>query len=702
MKEWTSTVGYAMACAFVLSFLPVKGAEATKVELLLEADQVRPGTTLWAGLRFELKDGWHIYWRNGGDAGQPASIVWDLPEGVEAGEIRWPPPEKYLSLGLYSYVYHGEVVLLVPLTVNAEPGDYSIGAQVDWLECEELCVPGSAAVTAALRVGSEDRPSAAAEQLGDWLARVPAVDPSLAFTASWLGDASGEARRLRIALAGEAAETLTDFYPHAYQTFKVGDATETDQDGGLLKEVSLDEGDWPEEIVGLAMLGRQNEAPRLVKATLNLAGSAASEAGPPTESFSFGTFVLMLGFAFLGGFILNFMPCVLPVIALKIFGFINQKESVSVRRQGVLYGLGVLVSFLILAGVVIAVKQTERVPGWGMQFQNVQFLVLMTILVLLVSLNFFGVFEITLGSKTMGALGQLSGQKGEAGAFFNGILATALATPCTAPFLSVALGFAFSQPSALILLFFVTIAMGLAFPYVAISWNPRLLKWLPKPGPWMARFKTAMGFPMIATAVWLYSVTLNHFDSSAVLWLGMLLVSIAIAVWIWGQFVQQSGSRRPLAMALALAVGFGSGFWILEGKLSWRAPVRAQGAGGIVVDQGIEWLPWSREAVAETTAQGKAALIDFTADWCLICLANKRSITIDSVKRKLEDTATVAYRADYTVYDPEIADELKRYDRAGVPMVLVFPPQADSEPEVLPTVLTPQIVLDALERAHGE
>jgi thiol:disulfide interchange protein DsbD len=390
---------------------------------------------------------------------------------------------------------------------------------------------------------------------------------------------------------------------------------------------------------------------------------------------------------------------------LKILGFVKQSEEspAMVKRLGLVYGLGVLASFLVMAGVVVGVQQAGRLASWGMQFQNIGFLVPMMILVTLVSLNFFGVFEIGLGGNAMGVASKFSGQEGYLGAFFNGVLATILATPCTAPFLATALGFAFAQPPLWIVLFFITIACGLAFPYVLLSWNPRLMKYLPKPGPWMGRFKVAMGFPMLATAVWLYSVSLSHFSEGAELWLGLLLVMVSMSAWVWGQFVQQVSVRRPLSIGVALLIGLGGAWWVLEGELDWRHPVAPKTVdGGSVVEKGIEWLSWSHAAVADARSAGHPVLVDFTAKWCQNCQANKRfSIEIDPVREKLKTLDVVTFRADFTHYDARIAQELENFDRAGVPLVLVFPSDKDGAVQVLPPLLTPNIVLDALDKAGG-
>ena len=270
----------------------------------------------------------------------------------------------------------------------------------------------------------------------------------------------------------------------------------------------------------------------------------------------------MLFYAFIGGLILNIMPCVLPVIALKILGFVGEarNDPARVRKLGLVYTLGVLVSFLVLAGAVIAVKSAGHKAGWGMQFGNPHFIVALTILVVLVALNLFGVFEVTLGGKAMGAAGDLASKHGFAGAFFNGILATVLATPCTAPFLSIALGFAFAQSTAIIVLIFLSVGIGLALPYLVLSFQPAWLKFLPKPGAWMEKFKIFMGFPMLATGIWLFTLASGNSDKSMILWFGLFLVVLALGVWMWGEFVQRGRTRRGLAAvaSILLVGGFGA------------------------------------------------------------------------------------------------------------------------------------------------
>jgi thiol:disulfide interchange protein DsbD len=411
----------------------------------------------------------------------------------------------------------------------------------------------------------------------------------------------------------------------------------------------------------------------------------------------------MLLYAFLGGLILNVMPCVLPVIALKILGFVGQAKDAprQVRNLGLIYALGVLASFLVLAALVIGVKAAGHKAGWGMQFGNPQFLVLLTALVTLVALNLFGVFEINPGARVMDAAGTLASKHGPAGAFFNGVLATILATPCTAPFLGAALGFAFTQSTGIIVLMFVVVALGLASPYVILSWQPAWLRFLPKPGAWMERFKVAMGFPMLATAVWLFSLIPLHYGKRA-LWLGLFLVILSLAAWIYGEFFQRGRAQRGLGLTSALALLAGGFLYAVEGQLRWRSPVADTSLAGSLKESpdGIDWQRWSPAAVTQARAQGRPVFVDFTADWCLTCQANKRiAIDVPSVRAKLKDINAATLLGDYTRLPDDITTELNRYGRAGVPLVLVYSKNPNEPPQVLPEALTPGIVVAALDRA---
>jgi thiol:disulfide interchange protein len=667
----------------------------TQARLLLSADQVKPGETVLADIHLQMNPGWHIYWHNSGDSGGATEISWNLPSGVKAGEIQWPPPEKLDEEGLVTYGYHDEVVLLVPLKIaeDAPVGPLKIAAHLAWLECEKICIPGSADVQTTLTIGRERIASPEVDLLKIWQEKLPKGDPPGEVSARWSA-AADETRTLVI--QWRTAELAVDFFPHAYDALEISGATDVRRVDGtveLQKSVRLFESaaGWPDEIRGLLMVNPN--APEAIgyEVTLPIDPQIAA----PLSDVVQRSFLLMLLAAFIGGLILNIMPCVLPVVSLKVLGLVNQGNQApgEARKHGMVYTVGVLASFLVLAGIVVAMQRAGQLASWGMHFQSPQFLIFMTVLLVLVALNLFGVFQVNVGGKAMGTASALAGKEGTAGAFFHGILITLLSTPCTAPFLGVALGFAFAQPAPVVVIMFLMIGLGLASPYLLLSFQPQWARFLPKPGPWMERFKIAMGFPILGTAVWLFSLTLNHFGEGGVLWLGLFLVILALAAWIYGEFVQRQHGRRVLAMIASAALVVGGFVYALEVELQWRSPVRA-------ASEGIEWRVWNPQAVEAARAAGHPVLVDFTAKWCVNCLVNKRtSIEIPEVRNKLRELEAVAFIGDYTGKDPAIAEELRRHGRAGVPLVLVYAPNTDAPPQILPEILTPGIVLNALEKA---
>jgi thiol:disulfide interchange protein DsbD len=719
-------IGTILAGWICLAALTASAAH-TQARLILSADTARPGDTVLAGVDLKMEPGWHTYWKNPGAAGYATKIEWQLPPGVTVGEIQWPLPEKLPPVEVTTYGYDNEVVLLVPLKLAADlkPGPLDLKAKISWLECKEACIPGSGNVEATLNIGEETNNSADWRTIGLWKIKLPqkssypelkklGIDTDLPIQAWWEKPNDQDLRPLIIRLPHFSHPNLilsvekADFFPDANDQFEVQAATEvipdTDAEFHLRKLVKKYSGDWPKEISGVIVLqkgdfreGIDFKLPIADKAPVSETISTTSPAFPTQSLFQ------MLLYAFIGGLILNIMPCVLPVIALKILGFVGESRSDPrhVRKLGLVYAFGVLVSFLALAAVVIGVKAAGHRAGWGMQFSSPVFVVCLTTLVMLVALNLFGVFEVNLSGRTLDAAGGLASKHGAAGAFFNGVLATVLATPCTAPFLSIALGFAFAQKAPVILLMFIAVGVGLASPYVVLSWNPAWLKFLPKPGAWMEKFKIAMGFPMLATAVWLFNLAAGSYGKS-VLWLGVFLVVIAFAAWIFGEFVQRGRTRKGVALVVVLILVVGGYAFALENQLRWREPVSEADSTGSLKESadGIDWQRWSPEAVAKARSEGRPVIVDFTADWCLTCQVNKKtSIEIPSVRAKLKSLDAVTLLGDYTRFPDDITAELNRFNRAGVPLVLVYPKNPEAQPIVLPEILTPGVVLDALDRA---
>jgi thiol:disulfide interchange protein/DsbC/DsbD-like thiol-disulfide interchange protein len=703
-------------------------AHHTQVKLILSADIAKPGDTILAGVDLKMEPGWHTYWKNPGDAGQATEIKWQLPPGVTAGEIQWPLPKKLPPAEVTTYGYEDEVMLIVPLTIetNFSASQIDLKANVSWLECKEVCIPANQDVEAKLNIGNETKKSADLIKIDVWKQKVPIVltDPPL--KAWWEKASATDLRPLVIdffKMPEPFKKNLVDFFPNASDQFEVqasseefpiGPASRTEEIG-VRKLVKKFSGDWPKEVSGVGLfymeygpVAKEVNLPIADQApdgeTISSQNNTNILTAQTSNDFTLASQPLwqMLLYAFIGGLILNIMPCVLPVIALKILGFVSEAKSSlrRVRALGGVYAIGVLFSFLVLAAIVIGVKAAGHQAGWGMQFGSPIFIVCLTTLVTLVALNLFGVFEVTLGGKTLDAAGNLASRHGASGAFFNGVLATTLATPCTAPFLAPALGFAFSQSAATIIFIFLFVGLGLASPYVLLSWNPAWLKFLPKPGAWMEKFKIAMGFPMLATVVWLFNIATASYGKN-VLWLGVFLVVVAFAAWIFGEFVQRGRKHKTAAAIVVLILLCGGYAFALERELDWRTAMLEDTTGSLKESaDGIDWQRWSPEAVATARVNGKIILVDFTADWCLTCQVNKKtSLEIPSVRQKLKDINAVAFTGDYTRTPENITTELKRYDRAGVPLVLVYPKNPDAQPIVLPEVLTPGIVLDALDRA---
>ena len=719
------------------SFGGAPTAHHTQAKLVLSADSARPGDTIWAGVDMKMEAGWHTYWKNPGAAGLATKIDWQLPPGVAAGQFQWPLPDKFPPVEVTTYGYETEVMLLVPLTLasNLPAGPLDLKANVTWLECKDVCIPASQAVEATLSVGSETKASADAAAIESWKAKVPSANGLSPVTGWWEKAADGDLRPLIINYGPvEAAKNLTydsvDFFPDASDNFEVQAPTDViDMQSAFIrlgKTVKKFSGDWPKEISGVIVTERANQRYGY-QVTLPIADTA-----PAGEAISAGTtgaaavsgissqnpetggrpaLPLMLLYAFIGGLILNVMPCVLPVIALKILGFVREagSEPRHVRNLGLIYALGVLVSFLALAGMVIGVEAAGHRAGWGMQFGSPVFVVCLATLVMLVALNLFGVFEVTPGGRALDAAGKLASRHGAPGAFFNGVLATTLATPCTAPFLAPALGFRVpAKQPVVIALIFLFVGLGLAAPYVVLSCNPGAAEISAQTRGVDGEIQDCDGLSDARDL----GVAFQHRHRR-----------LRRTRFLAGGF---SGGRRlrrvdfwRICPARAQRPGHGARgsvdfadrrLCLRAGKSAGLARNERRNGRGRTDPIGGSALTGSRGRRKPSRRRAPPAgpvLVDFTARWCVTCNAIvKPAIENDAVAAKLRRNERRALLADYTRTPPEITAEIARHGGAGVPLVLVYPKDPGAAPMVLPQPSPLQlpsgyrkIVLAALDRA---
>ena len=677
------------------------GADSeSSAQLLLSHQTAKKGETILAGILIKLPKNWHIYWINPGESGAPPQIEWQLPEGISPKEPIFPTPKKHELGGVFSYVIENEAMLIVPLVIGntTKDGELDLKAKVQWLECKEICRSASANVQAKLQIGKENIPSQYSELIKGWLKNTPATNIVLNATGEWVQ--SNEKNKYEIKLKIQSPHPISDFFPYPVKNIDFGIPTRIEKSGENLFVVSkiatLMEGNLPDKLSGVITFEKPTPE--------GFNSCELKDIPVSSKTVSTGlSFSLALLFAFIGGIILNVMPCVLPVISLKILSFVNQssQEPSRLRINGLLFALGVVSFMTLLAIFVISVQKAGRLAGWGMQFQNPGFIIALTVLVTLIALNLFGLFEVVLGGNVVDKASAAISRKDYLGSFMHGALVVILATPCTAPFLGAALGYAFTQPPAKILLTFISIGIGLSLPFTLASMFPPIVKLLPKPGAWMERFKILLGFPMLATAVWLLSIAFAHYGEKAI-WLGIFLVILSMCVWMFGEYYQRN--RKPIpGLIIPLIILIAGYYYTLEYEMDWRNPIGSTASSVKHSKYGIDWLPWSPEAVEKARSEGKMVLVDFTADWCLTCQANmKTSIDIPEVSKKLKETGALAFLADYTRGDERISAELRKYNRAGVPLVIVYPADTNKPPIILPELLTPSIVLEALESAAGK
>ena len=634
-KSMLLTLVLALAAVLTNFVAPAWCEEAVYVtpHLISDRSAVVPGQSFKLGIHLDMAEGWHTYYKDPGDAGMKTSVEWHLPPGFKVSELIWQKPEKFVEAGITTYGYHDKTLLAAVVTAptkltTGEKLDFK--ADVKWLSCKDICLPGKGSVELQLPVaaGGDNASSDAEEfkQLGDGF--------------------NGSVKDLTSAGTAEKPKAISVLESN----YKIDSA------------------------------------------------SSASAGGASLLTF--------LGFALVGGLILNIMPCVLPVIAIKVMSFLEQAQDspARVRLLGLTFSAGIISSFLALAFLVIALKAGGQSIGWGFQFQYPGFLIVMCAVVLLMSLSFFGLFYVNI---TVGQAGidKLSQGEGFVGTFFKGVLATVLSTPCTAPLLAPALGFAFAEPAYVVLSIFFAAGLGMSLPYLLLTLNPAWLQKLPKPGAWMEKFKQSMGFILLATMVWLDYVLTRQIGAEPASFINYWLVTLAFCAWIVATFTDltSTGARKAKVYAIAaLVLGVVSWLCIFAQPQVMAALSNNSSAERTVTASGDSsgWQPFSVSALNELLTANKTVLLDFTADWCQTCQVNEKTVLSNSaVQAKLKELNVVKMRADWTRQDPDITKLLSKFGRAGVPLYVIFPAGKAQSPIVLPEVITVQMVVDELNKA---
>jgi thiol:disulfide interchange protein len=679
---------------------PVR-ADHLEAELVAASDAIVPGQPLTVALRLKHDPQWHTYWQVPGDSGLPTRIGWQLPQGWSAGAIQWPVPKRLPIGPLMNYGYEGETFLLTDVTPppNVKPGGtMQIRARAEWLVCREVCIPGDAQLQLALPVRSGAQTTAWAAPIAAARARVPkALDLAQQ-------QATFEAPRLRLAFQSSAPVHALEFFPLQEARIEAAAPQHLRREGDLqtlyLQAASTAPASDFTSLRGVVVAnGGPAQAGGWAAEVIVpvVAGSVATIAGTAPGAATALTLGAALLGALVGGLLLNLMPCVFPVLSLKLLSLVQDNREddaahrphASLRMHGAAYGAGVVISFVLLAGALFALRLGGAQLGWGFQLQTPWVVVLLAALFFAVGLNLLGAFEFTLGTgfANSGVAARLQGRSLR-GSVATGALAVIVAAPCTAPFMGAALGYAITQPGPEALAVFGALGIGMAAPYVLLTAFPSLLARLPRPGAWMERFKQAMAFPMFATTVWLLWVLAQQVGIDAAALVLGALVLLGFAAWALG--LAQRGARAFRWVAIASGIAA-----IYAGSMAAVSEFAAAPAQAAVQRDHAAWQPWTPTQQQTLLARREAVFVDFTAAWCVTCQANKRLVLNgDRVAAAFASKQVALLRADWTQRDDAITRELARFRRNGVPLYVLY--DRSGRAQVLPELLTERTVLEAL------
>ena len=702
---------------------PVKTPHLT-AELVSQTTAVAPGSTAYVALRQQMIPEWHTYWRNPGDAGEPTSLKWTAPPGVKPGAIVWPAPHFALLGPIASYVFSNTIYLPIPVDVpaSAKPGSsITLKAHGDWLICKDICVPesGDFAITLPVSAGSAAMDPKHGAAISETLAKAPkpagikatfkAAPGKLTLSATGAVLKGAVAAKAFFfpydgAVIEHAKPELVQVGPQGVTfTLTPGFAFTKGKPPASLAGIVVIDADHAYELTatpGAPLPGAAGSKPPVAASPLG-GGSAATTDGK-AGGLTFAALAVAAGSAFVGGLILNLMPCVFPVLAIKAAQLVRHGEHpAAARAEGLAFLVGVVATFVALAGALLILRAGGEAVGWGFQLQDSRVVAALGLLMLAVALNLSGVFEI--GQSVQGVGSGLASKGGLAGAFFTGVLAVVVAAPCTAPFMATAIGWAFAQPPAAALLVFAFLGLGLAAPFVLLAFTPALARRMPRPGAWMEGFRHILAFPVYATAAWLAWVFASQAGTLALPFLFGAAITLAFGAWVWGVAQRREAItgaapwllRATAAVFVLLAIpAVVQGASVAPPTASAPAAGETAGGGG-----GVPTEPWSVARVAELQAQGRPVFVDFTAAWCVTCQVNERTALAGKAVADVFSAKKAVYlKADWTRRDPVIANTLTALGRSGVPLYLVYTP-GKPEPQILPQLLTEGLVIEAIEAA---
>ena len=678
---------------------PVRTAHV-EAELVAAQTALVPGTPSTVALRLKMDRGWHTYWRNPGDSGLPTTIAWTLPAGVSAGPIEWPAPRALPVGPLVNYGYEEEVFLLTEVAVapGVAGSSANLAARADWLVCKEICIPEGADLTLPLPVA----PSATSDpRWGATIASVRAALPQP--LENWTVSAIGRGSQVALSMhpgSGGADLGTVHFFPYAEGKIEASGKQTLAQEGAALTltlpVASQRVGEF-KRVEGVLSSSKGFGGRDAVTIDVPLEGavvagpsSAGASAAPLPVSAADANRIsvwLALVFALAGGALLNLMPCVFPVLSLKVLGFASHGGGIAaMRAHGLAFAFGVVASFVVLAGLLIALRAAGQQLGWGFQLQSPAIIVALAILFFVLALNLSGAFEV--GQLLPSKVSSWAARNTYANDALSGMLAVIVASPCSAPFMGAALGYALAESNASTLAIFATLGFGMALPYLLLAYFPAWRRRLPRPGPWMVRLKQLLAFPLYGTVIWLAWVLSIQLDSNAVARLLATLLLIGFSLWAW-QIMRSGATRRWGVAALAgLAAAAAVGWPVAVAVATDAATPKA------VAAENGPWQDFTPQRLRQLTDAGRTVFVDFTAAWCVTCQVNKLALNSDTVQQAFAQRNVALLRADWTRRDPVIGQALAALGRNGIPVYVLYRP--GREPLLLPEVLQKSTITDAL------